>query len=434
MAPTISLSQVQGMIGNVPQVVAQAQQIAVPSAGASKGSAIAAQLRHIGSNKKTDKFFREVVNQDEDNDMTYQQFIKKAARANVINNPRIAAYAEILKEKHTFNVAKEVTEEERRLRKQDDEDKLQQAKARSVEQNLVRDSLIDQLGLSDGSISMETITDLSRPGRVMQLVSSAEKTMLGKDNALPSTERANLVKEITDQLKLAADIELTKQQEEGATDRATLAVDAREKAAENRATSIPKSAYSEDTARANRSLTILYTRLQVATKAKDKTTIDKVTPQVMEAEIDLEAKRRAEQQAGENDLTLTRQKLLYNTAVQAVRAEKITRYLDMLNTDPKRINKEFKTGFDCGGEGNEEAKLKELISSLGGTIEYDEKTKQYTVPESITNAPTSPAGTAAPTKAPGDGINLGGANKVKSVDDILDQFVPDPVSLSAGIQ
>jgi hypothetical protein len=110
MAQTISLSSAQSMINDTPTVAAAAGNQFKNQAfgGGTPGASIGRQLTAVSSERRTSKFLDEIARNP---DIDYKTFVKSAAMQGVIDNPRVVAYASLLKDKYTMDTDKQIADE-----------------------------------------------------------------------------------------------------------------------------------------------------------------------------------------------------------------------------------------------------------------------------------------------------------------------------------
>jgi hypothetical protein len=159
---TISLRSAQDMIGDVSQTVTAADAQFTPRSQPSSGTTMSALLKSASSNRRTNAFLEAA---SKEQDLDYRTFIKKAAESGVINNPRVLAYGEILKEQYSLKARdadieknKQLEEEQYGKERGREEEKYNTNNSRkSIEQEeaaLFGESIM-------GLVPYSTITDVS---------------------------------------------------------------------------------------------------------------------------------------------------------------------------------------------------------------------------------------------------------------------------------
>jgi hypothetical protein len=409
MPQTISLQAAEGMIGDVPQAVSYARQARGPSPSASRGSAIAAMINNVRSDKRTNMFFQQVLK--EDPDITYQEFVKKAARAGVVSNPRIAAYSEVLKEKANWKNAERLSQFERNRQQQQEEDKTRRelargAKVRNAMSQIALDFTGDESSTDYAGTSIEVI-DKYRQDPI-GYVEKVMKTVTGglkDEDQLTKEEQKEIRDHVSKQLHQEA-------QRRSAEEQTAMAAEAAGERAKISAEARKKDETAKNVESATRNLRRFQTSYQTAVKMKDKETQELVRGDMLNAKMDVEAYRRV----ADNPSTS------YEQQIENVRREQATRYVDILNTDPKRINKEFKTGFDFGRAKNETEFILQLLREIGIDVQQDNEDKWY-----ITSTFTTPESF---TRTGGVGLKLGKSKKM-STDEILNMQLGEKSKPSA---
>lgn len=179
----ISLLSAQNMIGDVPGVVNRAtEQVDQRNpTGGSIGDKINRSLALTISDRKASRFLDAFAQQE---DKSYQNFIKQAARTGVVNNPRVLAYSEILKEGANWeNVKKGVA-----MEKENEQAQYDLGQERETGKTGIINDLVEQVMTAEP----ENVT------KGLSLFSTAYRTM--------SNTTGNEDKLTTDEYKLAADL------------------------------------------------------------------------------------------------------------------------------------------------------------------------------------------------------------------------------------